>query len=564
MADGDPIRIGRDNVASNPGAETILRRAANSPRTEPVFTVRTPVGGDGIHGEASGDRTGVQGTSASGTGVHGESEPSGIGVLGTSGALRQPVINIGDGVRGESQSSAGVRGVSEAGEGVLGEARRERAGVFGLSARGEGVFGRSTTNSGVSGLSDSGIGVDGSSISGAGVVGFSNSRQGVSGFSNSGAGVHGESPSSSAGVEGKHTGTTNVGFGVSGTSDRGAGVGGLGADFGVQGVSPTNFGVSGTTTSGIGVRGLSESATGVAGVSTTGRGVFGISTTNFGVSAISNPFLREGGIAGRDNYAVSGRGVMDSRDPTKVPSKAALFEGDVDIVPVRTFPPTGPPPTTPTGNLTVSGRKNFKIDHPLDPENRYLLHTCVESSEMKNVYDGVARLDEDGAAWVELPEWFEALNGDFRYQLTAVGGSAPDLHVAEELSENRFKIAGGQEGMKVCWQLTGSRKDPWAAANPLEVEQEKPEEERGRYLVPSLYGAPEEQSVLLGPRAEAVEGEPRPLEPSGIDFARLDEEELRLIDQLRRLAEAEEQRPEIEEVRRRREARQEEAPPEST
>jgi hypothetical protein len=95
--------------------------------------------------------------------------------------------------------------------------------------------------------------------------------------------------------------------------------------------------------------------------------------------------------------------------------------------------------------------------------------------------------------------WFEALNGDLRYQLTTVGGSAPNLHVAEEFSESRFKIAGGQEGMKVCWQVTGSRKDPWAAANPFEVEQEKPEEERGRYLDPSLYDAPEEQRVTLGP-----------------------------------------------------------------
>jgi hypothetical protein len=153
---------------------------------------------------------------------------------------------------------------------------------------------------------------------------------------------------------------------------------------------------------------------------------------------------------------------------------------------------------TPTGILTVtSGRKNFKIDHPVDPENRYLLHTCVESSEMKNVYDGVAQLDGDGSAWVELPEWFEALNGDFRYQLTPVGGPAPGLHVAEEVSENRFKIAGGEEGMKVCWQVTGSRKDRWAAANPFEVEREKREEERGCYLDPSLYDAPEEQKVPM-------------------------------------------------------------------
>jgi hypothetical protein len=207
------------------------------------------------------------------------------------------------------------------------------------------------------------------------------------------------------------------------------------------------------------------------------------------------------------------------------------------------------------GIRSVNGLKFFTIDHPLDTENKYLSHNAVESPEMKNVYDGVAHLDEDGAAWVDLPEWFEALNGDFRYQLTAVGGSAPNVHVAEEVSENRFKIAGGEEGMKVCWQVTGTRKDPWAAANPFEVEQEKPEEERGRYLDPSLYDAPEEQRVMIGPIAEAVEEEQRPPEPSGIDFARLEEEHRQQIDELRRLEE---------EHRREMEEREEEAPPEST
>ncbi len=136
------------------------------------------------------------------------------------------------------------------------------------------------------------------------------------------------------------------------------------------------------------------------------------------------------------------------------------------------------------------------------------------------------------------------------------------MHVAEEVYENRFKIAGGEGGMRVCWQLTGSRKDPWAATNPFEVEQEKPEGERGRYLDPSLYDAPEEQRVMIGPLAEAVEEEQRPPEPSGIDFARLEEEHRRQLDELRLLEE--EQRREMEELHRRMEERQEKAPPEST
>jgi hypothetical protein len=106
---------------------------------------------------------------------------------------------------------------------------------------------------------------------------------------------------------------------------------------------------------------------------------------------------------------------------------------------------------------------------------------------------------------VELPQWFEALNGDFRYQLTPVGGPAPELHVAEEISHNRFKIAGGEDGMKVCWQVTGTRRDRWAAANPFAVEQEKSDEERGKYLEPSLYNEPEDKRVTIGPLAATLQ-----------------------------------------------------------
>jgi hypothetical protein len=89
------------------------------------------------------------------------------------------------------------------------------------------------------------------------------------------------------------------------------------------------------------------------------------------------------------------------------------------------------------------------------------------------------------------------------------------LHIAEEISENRFKIAGGEAEMKVCWQVTGTRKDPWAAANPFEVEQAKAREEKGRYLEPSLYDAPEEQRVREpGIGEEPPQPPPFPLSPS--------------------------------------------------
>jgi hypothetical protein len=168
-----------------------------------------------------------------------------------------------------------------------------------------------------------------------------------------------------------------------------------------------------------------------------------------------------------------------------------------------------------TGNLEKAGG-SFKIDHPLDPANKYLCHSFVESPDMKNVYDGVVVLDNKGKAEIKLPDWFGILNKDFRYQLTAIGAPGPNLYIAEEISNtttsnknnnSRFKVAGGTSGMKVSWQVTGIRRDPWANANRIQVEEDKPAKERGYYLHPDVYGQPEERGIshLLFPKDKREE-----------------------------------------------------------
>ena len=106
---------------------------------------------------------------------------------------------------------------------------------------------------------------------------------------------------------------------------------------------------------------------------------------------------------------------------------------------------------------------------------------------MKNVYDGTVTLDHAGRATVELPDWFETLNSDFRYQLTALLGAAPNLHVSALVADGRFSIAGGNAGQKVSWQVTGIRQDAWANANRIPVEADKSAHDQGRYLHPDLY-----------------------------------------------------------------------------
>lgn len=151
------------------------------------------------------------------------------------------------------------------------------------------------------------------------------------------------------------------------------------------------------------------------------------------------------------------------------------------------------------GNLIVSGSVSksggsFKIDDPLDPANKYLSHSYVESPDMKNIYDGTVITDESGMAVVCLPKYFEALNRDFRYQLTVIGQFAQAI-VARKITNNRFVIRTSKPNVEVSWQVTGVRHDAYADAHRIVVEQTKPPHERGKYLHPELFGAPEEQGV---------------------------------------------------------------------
>ncbi len=182
------------------------------------------------------------------------------------------------------------------------------------------------------------------------------------------------------------------------------------------------------------------------------------------------------GVSGVASDAATGYGVYGNAF-NNTTSYAGYFAGNVEV----------------TGTLT-KGAGSFKIDHPLSPENKYLYHSFVESPDMKNIYDGVVELNGDGEAEVRLPEWFEALNRDFRYQLTCIGGFAP-VYIAEEINENRFKIAGGRAGLKVSWQVTGIRHDRFAESNRIPLEVDKPNNQIGKYLHPEVYGLSAEYGI---------------------------------------------------------------------
>ncbi|MEJ5296303.1 MAG: hypothetical protein WHT28_13770, partial [Fimbriimonadales bacterium] len=147
------------------------------------------------------------------------------------------------------------------------------------------------------------------------------------------------------------------------------------------------------------------------------------------------------------------------------------------------------------GNLVTVGAKAFRIDHPLYPATHYLNHFCTEGPDPYNAYSGIVVLDSNGEAWVQLPDYFEAANRDPRYTLTPIGAPMPNLHVAVEVQNNRFKIAGGAPGKKVSWRIEAIRDDPIIRWCGYQTEQEKPSHEIGKYLRPEAYGLPPEMGI---------------------------------------------------------------------
>jgi hypothetical protein len=149
------------------------------------------------------------------------------------------------------------------------------------------------------------------------------------------------------------------------------------------------------------------------------------------------------------------------------------------------------------GDFGAAGTKAFSIDHPLDPENKYLRHYSIESNEVLNMYRGTVPFDANGEAIVTMPDYFDAININFSYQLTPIGGYAP-LYIKEKLVDGTFVIAGGLPGMEVSWTVVGQRNDPYMQQHPEsgQVEVVKEDWNQGKYLQPDLYGKPADLKIV--------------------------------------------------------------------
>ena len=445
-------------------------------------------------------------------GVFGESDmPGGIGVEGFGASF---------GVAGQLVNDPDTIGFIAGRDHIF----HELAGVFGASAQ-AGVFGNSEGHGGT-GVHGRGGGVGGFGVRGEiagsggaavkGQVFGSGSALAGQFIGNGGSGVLGITNSSLApGTAPGGLGDPNIQAGVLGQNDgQGYGVKGISKTIGIFGQSIPPPGSSGT---GVVAFGGGSTGTGLLAIGSTGVHAGGANLgieadcTKPGVAVYAHSFDPEGGIEtlgvknlltvnngvvayGQTNglYALSLHGAAVSGlvlDGTAIAGRtqgktatsiavfgiapvgdsqalAGRFDGNVDI----------------RGTLHKSGG-GFRIDHPLEPMEKHLNHSFVESSDRKNIYDGVAVLDANGQAIVDLPAWFPAVNTDFRYQLTCLGGFAP-VYIGSKLRNNRFIISGGTAGMEVSWQVTGVRSDFWALENPVCVEEVKNPHERGKYRHP--------------------------------------------------------------------------------
>ncbi len=476
----------------------------------------------GVRGEsASTSGTGVSGLATSATGLtnglRGQSDSTtGKGVLGVASAA----FGTNYGVYGRAISPSGYGVYAEGNMGCTGILTSPLAQFVGASLN-QVLFAQNLSSaqdaSGVKGISTA---VSGNTLGGyfysasntgrgvygyGGAVGvFGEGAIGVRGVS-SGDGVYGTSSGTSGrAVYGEVTGTSGVGlwglasagsgntYGVYGRSDSPTGHGmfgyassGSGLAIGVQGHS--------NSTSGTGIWGESNAASGsnqgVYGLATSadGFGVYGHNPHGYGVYGTSN---EKAGVFGKTTDLYD-PGVYGECAPGGYGSGVTGWGVGQYMFGVLSI-----------GTLSASGYKAFRIDHPLDPENKYLMHYATESPIPQNFYVGNVVTDAQGYAWVELPDYFEEINKNFKYQLTVLDDADStgfvQVKVSKKIRGRHFQIRTSAPRTEVSWRVDADRNDLFNRRYPPQDVLDKPAREKGTYQHPELYDLGPERGMSYG------------------------------------------------------------------
>lgn len=494
---------GRSDSSNGRGVHGLA--TAGSGSTVGVWGSADSTAGSGVRGSAtaaSGLTYGIHGTSASSTGigVYGAADRGVVGEGSTTGVDGQTsgAVNAA-GVRGSAaHPSADVRGVaglvqSPLGIAVAGENLAASGNAYGVagataSPAGTGVFGSAINGgTGVRGEGETGMVAQGESMGLDGAASDPAGQAiGVRGSTGSpdGAGVFAINSAASGNAYGAYAQTNST----AGTALVGDALATSGSNRGVLARTASSVGVGlraeNTATSGggsgnalVAVGNLPSGDTLVVEANGTSS-AWAIRTRSAGTRTIDAELTTPGVTGATISASVNS---VNGRAGQFINSAgggtAASFVGNVDV----------------SGTLSKGGG-SFKIDHPLDPANKYLLHSFVESPDMMNIYNGNVVTDANGRATIELPEWFETLNRDFRYQLTVIGEFAQAI-VSKKVEQNRFEIRTSSPKVEVSWQVTGIRHDAWAERNRIPVELEKSGDERGKFLHPEAHSQPADKRI---------------------------------------------------------------------
>lgn len=503
----------------------------------------------GINSSSTLGATGVGGTATANSGVT-------FGVYGESQSTN------GRGVYGQALASTGAAyglyglSSSNGGYGLFAEANSATGNTYGvygqsLSANGTAVFGNAPSANGANfggrffSASMGGTGVLGSvtaatgntlggrfesaSSSGTGVLGLATSVTGSTyggrfeSNSSTGIGLYGRANSTSGIVTGVfgQTGSPD-GYGVygyaSGSAD-GDGAAVFGESFGedrpgLLGISNLSSGTwayaarveskNSTNSRNVGIEAEADNATYNYGVKATARAFGG--TYAFGVDAFSDKVgiisLAPQAIVASSLSTLPSTKVVDASNSAGTAVFGQIWTSNVLDYGVYGEVQTGYGVFS-DGDMGATGVKSFVIDHPFDPENRYLKHFCTEGPTPTNAYSGNVVTDKEGKAWVLLPNYFGEINANFRYQLTCIGTFASAI-VSQEIKDNRFEVRTDKPNVKVSWRVEADRNDRYVQEHPVQAEVDKPSFQRGTYLRPELYGLPRQRKTTYDREREKL------------------------------------------------------------
>lgn len=339
------------------------------------------------------------------------------------------------------------------------------AGYYDGTNQGVGIYG-SVYNSASSGV--------------AGVMGVNNRTNGGYGIYGQGfnGGVGETNDAGGAGLWGQNNNGTGTGNACGVIGDGNYGVWGQ-TSYGQAGV----FGLNARTSGGHGVWG--QGVNGVVGesVNINGYGVWGSN------SATSDPGI---GTAGVGVTGVAGQSTNTSLSYGLYSYDDGGIYNQLDV----------------GGNFYAGGTKSFRIDNPMDPDNKFLIHFSIESDEIMNIYRGTVSLNANGEAEVELPEYFHLINKNFSYNLTAIGMPAPNLYIKQKIRNGKFVIAGGAPNQEIDWVVYAERNDKYLQKNPQlrNTQPEKTDRYKGRYVHPQLWGQQAEKGILYKTEIQLLKG----------------------------------------------------------